>query len=105
MVSVLKFYCIFADIFAFTSRNSFNYYFFHLLQLVKSLSPETFKKTISKDHHFVEFYTPWCEHCKTMAPRLEDLAEGLRNDKTVTVAKVVDEFRIHGYHKYLFSNF
>ena len=36
----------------------------------------------------MEFYTPWCEHCQTMAPRLEELAEGLKDDSTITVAKV-----------------
>lgn len=54
----------------------------------KTLTADTFKKAVSKSHHFVEFYTPWCEHCQTMAPRLEELAEGLKDDSTITVAKV-----------------
>ena len=52
------------------------------------LTPESFKTAVAKNHLFVEFFTPWCEHCQIMAPRLEELAEGLKDDKTVTVAKV-----------------
>ena len=57
-------------------------------QIVTTLTPESFHTAVTKDHLFVEFGTPWCEHCQIMAPRLEELAEGLRNDKTVRIAKV-----------------
>ncbi|KAG0274988.1 hypothetical protein BGZ95_009283 [Linnemannia exigua] len=36
----------------------------------------------------VEFYAPWCGHCKNLAPTYEKLAADFVNDKDVIVAKV-----------------
>ena len=61
------------------------------LQIVKSLTDETadsFKDSISKGHHFVEFFVPWCEYCQGLAPVLEELAESLKDNNKVTVSKV-----------------
>ena len=55
-------------------------------QNFKDLTGETFKTKISKGHSFVEFFTPWCEHCKTLTPTLQQIADSYK-DK-LTVAKV-----------------
>lgn len=36
----------------------------------------------------VEFYAPWCGHCKTLAPKYEKLADVFAGDKEVLIAKV-----------------
>ncbi|KAG8091074.1 hypothetical protein GUJ93_ZPchr0011g28435 [Zizania palustris] len=37
----------------------------------------------------VEFYAPWCGHCKKLAPILEEAAKALQNDEDVVIAKMV----------------
>lgn len=36
----------------------------------------------------IEFYAPWCGHCKSLAPKYEELAEKLSGESGVTIAKM-----------------
>ncbi|KAK6923718.1 Thioredoxin domain [Dillenia turbinata] len=36
----------------------------------------------------LEFYAPWCGHCKALAPTLEEVAISLQNDPDVVIAKL-----------------
>jgi protein disulfide-isomerase A6 len=58
---------------------------------VTVLDPKTFDKTVLKSNKpaLVEFYAPWCGHCKNLAPVYEELASSFSalSDK-VTIANV-----------------
>ncbi|KAJ8493461.1 hypothetical protein OPV22_015182 [Ensete ventricosum] len=52
----------------------------------------------------LEFYAPWCGHCKKLAPILEEVAISFKNDADVIIAKmdatendIPDEFAVQGY--------
>ena len=52
---------------------------------VLSLTGSKFSAQIGSGWTFVEFYAPWCGHCKAMAPDWEKLAD---KQEDVKVAKV-----------------
>jgi len=36
----------------------------------------------------VEYYAPWCGHCKSLAPIYEELAQSLKSNPNVLIAKM-----------------
>jgi protein disulfide isomerase family A protein 3 len=36
----------------------------------------------------IEFYAPWCGHCKTLAPKYDELATKLKAESGITIAKM-----------------
>eukprot|EP01013_Petalomonas_cantuscygni_P038251 TRINITY_DN69314_c0_g1_i1.p2 TRINITY_DN69314_c0_g1~~TRINITY_DN69314_c0_g1_i1.p2 ORF type:complete len:472 (+),score=163.50 TRINITY_DN69314_c0_g1_i1:39-1454(+) len=68
----------------------------------KALEAET---VASGKDVFVEFYAPWCGHCKSLAPEYAKVAESVKDVSTLRVAKMdatendvaVDGFDVQGF--------
>jgi protein disulfide-isomerase A6 len=56
---------------------------------VVDLTPENFDAVVDGSKNvFVEFFAPWCGHCKNLAPVWDELGEAMKNQKDVVIAKV-----------------
>lgn len=56
---------------------------------VAVLTPDNFKDVVGKDVPvFVEFYAPWCGHCKSLAPEWALTAQQFTAKDGIVVAKV-----------------
>ncbi|XP_062500839.1 uncharacterized protein LOC134178068 [Corticium candelabrum] len=56
---------------------------------VVDLDKGNFDEVITGDKHaFVEFYAPWCGHCKQFASAYEEVGDAFSNVDDVTIAKV-----------------
>ncbi|KAH7866462.1 hypothetical protein Vadar_020676 [Vaccinium darrowii] len=53
------------------------------------LTEENFEKEVGQDRGaLVEFYAPWCGHCKKLAPEYEKLGESFKKAKSILIGKV-----------------
>lgn len=76
-------------------------------QHVVELTDVNFFEIVSKEQPvLLEFYAPWCGHCKTMSPVLDKLAQEISNDKIETIiakldaekyGKLADQFHVEAY--------
>ena len=69
------------------------------------LNGKTFRKATESGNFFIKFYAPWCGHCQKLAPTWDKLAESLKDDKSVNIAKIdcttsrdiCSDFEVKGY--------
>lgn len=57
---------------------------------VKVVVAEEFDKIVNDDTKdvLIEFYAPWCGHCKSLAPKYEELAQKLSEESDIVIAKM-----------------
>jgi len=56
---------------------------------VVDITPENFDSVLDGSKHvFVEFFAPWCGHCKSLAPAYEQVGDAFARESNVVIAKV-----------------
>ena len=60
----------------------------HATHATLELSPENWEAATAGKKVFVKFYAPWCDHCKTMKPTWDRLAEEHIDSEDVLIADV-----------------
>ncbi len=56
------------------------------------LDNSNFDKVVDGSKHVLaEFYAPWCGHCKSLAPKYDQLAKLYAGESDVVIAKVFQE--------------
>lgn len=73
---------------------------------VKVAVGKNFDELVTKSDKdtLIEFYAPWCGHCKKLAPTFEELGKALKNEPNVQIVKmdatandVPDTFSVQGF--------
>ncbi|GAB9463569.1 Protein disulfide-isomerase domain [Globisporangium polare] len=59
-------------------------------EAVKVIVGKQFAERVANNEQDVllEFYAPWCGHCKSLAPKYEELAENFADVKSILIAKI-----------------
>ncbi|CAF4000520.1 unnamed protein product [Rotaria sordida] len=57
---------------------------------VKVLVAKNFDEIVNDNTKdvLIEFYAPWCGHCKTLAPKYDELAQTLKGETNIVIAKM-----------------
>lgn len=73
---------------------------------VKVAVAKNFEKLVTKSAKdiLIEFYAPWCGHCKNLAPTWDELGAKLKDEPGVDIVKldatandIPDLFKVHGF--------
>jgi len=80
---------------------------------VKTVVGKTFNDIVNDDSKdvMIEFYAPWCGHCKSLAPKYEELGKKFKGVDSVVIAKLDatandfprDDFKVSGYPTIFFK--
>ncbi|XP_051545976.1 protein disulfide-isomerase A3-like [Myxocyprinus asiaticus] len=79
---------------------------------VKVLVAENFDSIVNDDSKdvLIEFYAPWCGHCKSLEPKYKELGEKLVNNPNIVIAKmdatandVPSPYEVRGFPTIYFS--
>ena len=83
-VPILQLCLILAAVPSFSQPN------LHAESDVVILTARNFRQFVGHGHGaLVVFQTPWCGHCKRMAPDYERLATAAKDEKSLLIAKVI----------------
>jgi len=57
---------------------------------VKVVVAKNFNEIVNDESKdvLIEFYAPWCGHCKSLAPKYDELAKKLKNEDSIVIAKM-----------------
>ncbi|XP_018422420.1 PREDICTED: protein disulfide-isomerase A3 [Nanorana parkeri] len=79
---------------------------------VKVIVAENFDELVNDDSKdvLIEFYAPWCGHCKNLEPKYKELGEKLASDPNIIIAKmdatandVPPQYEVRGFPTIYFS--